>query len=626
MTTENPNDTSFRGLERVSSKRDEWVELSLDTKLEILNELTQRFAHTVGFENFYQYAGQAGLPMMGIPADTDEGKLQAQELVLLMVSLYKSHLYAMQQVYEKRVKNTLPKTYKTRKAINGQVCVQTFPTLPVSKSGLTSGCQGEIWLNKEAVPSEEVVKPYQFVDAEGVEKKSGLMIVLGAGNQSALALCDVLYGLFSRNCVCYLKLHALRYYTEPLVRILFEPLIRRGFVDLECHTTNERAAALVNHPLVTAVHLTGGKATHDAIVWGADPKDQIKNKQANTPVLKAEMTSELGAVSPWIVVPAKYTTAELKDQAGMLAAVIHSNASCNCNAPKMIVVSETWEQKEEFLNIVETNLSEVMLPVPYYPGAAQRWQTFRDHYPQAKLVESTSGLGVKERHLSKPMLSREATLLPHLAIEISIDLTSEQGRKSAKEEYAVNNEPFCPVYTVARLQHTETLEAFCETAATFCNNYVFGSLSGTVTVKPELQSSDACQHLIANLRYGSVGVNIWAGLCYSSVEGAWGAFPGESLANVESGIGRINNVLGFSGFEKYVMTSPIVSMIHPKLDNNIEKQAKILAAVNKLLIAPGIGPIAELVSSIVGIDMMTVLVVGGAALAALAGYRFTRSG
>jgi acyl-CoA reductase-like NAD-dependent aldehyde dehydrogenase len=418
---------------------------------------------------------------------------------------------------------------------------------------------------------------------------------------------------------------------EPLIRQLFEPLIRRGYVDFECHTTNERAAALVHHPLVTAVHLTGGKATHDAIVWGADPKQQKRNKESNTPTLKAEMTSELGAVSPWIVVPAKYTTAQLKDQAGMLAFMMHTNASCNCNAPKMIVVSETWDQKYEFLKIIETSLAENILPVPYYPGATQRWQTFRDQYPQAKRIDSTTGLGVKERQLSKPLLSSskeaEATLLPHLVIDLSIDLTTEQGRESAKQEYAVNNEPFCPVYMVARMQHTETLESFCETAAIFCNDYVFGSLSGTVTVKPELQSTDAYQHLIANLKYGSIGVNIWGGFCYASNEGGWGAFPGESLANVESGTGRINNVLGFAGFEKFVMTSPIVSLTHPKLETNLKKQTNILRAVNKFTIAPGVGPIVQLISAVIGIDLVTAsLAVGGAALASVAAYLFSRSG
>jgi acyl-CoA reductase-like NAD-dependent aldehyde dehydrogenase len=130
----------------------------------------------------------------------------------------------------------------------------------------------------------------------------------------------------------------------------------------------ERSNALVNHPLVTAVHLTGGKATHDVIVWGANPKEQKKNKENNTPVLKVPMTSELGAVSPWVIVPARYTTAELKSQAGLLVSLIYDNAFCNCNAPKVVVISETWEQKDDFLKVVEDGLAEYMLPVPLLSG------------------------------------------------------------------------------------------------------------------------------------------------------------------------------------------------------------------------------------------------------------------
>jgi hypothetical protein len=455
-------------------------------------------------------------------------------------------------------------------------------------------------------------------------KESGLMVVLGAGNQGGLALCDTMYGLFTRNCVVYLKLHALRNYLEPLIRSLLEPLIRRGFVQVECHTTNERAAALVHHPLVTAVHLTGGKETHDGLVWGFDPKEQQKNKQNNTPLLQAEMTSELGAVSPWIVVPANYTKAELKSQAGMLAAVIHSNASCNCNAPKVIVLDDNWEQKKEFLDIVEMTLAENILPVPYYPGCAQRWQKFRDQYPKAKTIDSNTGLGVEERRLSKPLLSEKALLLPHLAIDLQVDLTTEAGRQAASQEYAFRTEPFCPVYTIARLQNMDSLDTFCDTAATFCNDYLFGSLSGTVTVKQELQSTEAVQKLIANLKYGGIGVNYWGGMCYAFAEGKWGAFPGESLANVESGIGFINNLLGIQGVQKCVMTSPIVSMSQPKLETNLKKQGKILRAVNQLIIAPGVKPVFELVLAMTGIDLSMLSAFGVASLAVVGGYIFSR--
>ena len=202
--------------------------------------------------------------------------------------------------------------------------------------------------------------------------------------------------------------------------------------------------------------------------------------------------------------------------------------------------------------------------------------------------------------------------------------TTEAGRQAASQEYAFRNEPFCPVYTVARLQHTETLEAFCQTATTLCNDYVFGSLSGSVTVKQELQSTEAVQKLIADLKYGAIGVNFWGGICYTFAEGKWGAYPGESLANVESGIGFINNLLGIAGMQKCVWTSPIISMAQPKLEKNLKKQGKILRAVNKLIIAPGLKPVFELGSAIIGIDLSMLSAMGVATLAVIGGYFFSR--
>jgi hypothetical protein len=54
---------------------------------------------------------------------------------------------------------------------------------------------------------------------------------------------------------------------------------------------------------ILQVHLTGGIHTHDALVWGPDPEEQARNKKNNTPVLKAKMFSELGAITPYIVMP-----------------------------------------------------------------------------------------------------------------------------------------------------------------------------------------------------------------------------------------------------------------------------------------------------------------------------------
>lgn len=39
-------------------------------------------------------------------------------------------------------------------------------------------------------------------------------------------------------------------------------------------------------PLTDCVHMTGGTATHDAIVWGSDPEEAARRRAAGDPLLK----------------------------------------------------------------------------------------------------------------------------------------------------------------------------------------------------------------------------------------------------------------------------------------------------------------------------------------------------
>ncbi|MCY3007370.1 MAG: hypothetical protein NTV29_15510 [Planctomycetota bacterium] len=43
--------------------------------------------------------------------------------------------------------------------------------------------------------------------------------------------------------------------------------------------------ALLDHPAVDDVHLTGSAHTHDRIVWGDDPQEVLARKKTGTPRL-----------------------------------------------------------------------------------------------------------------------------------------------------------------------------------------------------------------------------------------------------------------------------------------------------------------------------------------------------
>src|SRR5690348_5650913 len=68
---------------------------------------------------------------------------------------------------------------------------------------------------------------------------------------------------------------------------------------------------LVTHVGVDAVHLTGSEATHDAIVWRTAAAG-VAAKAAGTPRLHKPVTSELGGVAPTIVVPGRWSAADIR--------------------------------------------------------------------------------------------------------------------------------------------------------------------------------------------------------------------------------------------------------------------------------------------------------------------------
>jgi aldehyde dehydrogenase (NAD(P)+) len=64
--------------------------------------------------------------------------------------------------------------------------------------------------------------------------------------------------------------------------------------------------------------MTGSAATHDAIVFGTGTEGTGR-KKAGTPLLDKPATSELGGVSPTIVLPGGWSEADLRYQAEHIA-------------------------------------------------------------------------------------------------------------------------------------------------------------------------------------------------------------------------------------------------------------------------------------------------------------------
>ncbi len=170
-----------------------------------------------------------------------------------------------------------------------------------------------------------------------------------------------------------LKLNPVNEYLEPIFNRAFAPLIDANLLRV-VRGGGDTGKAIVDHHDIDSIHITGSHITHEGIVWGFDADSREKLRAANKPLVTKTVTSELGNVTPWIIVPGKYSRRQLKSQAEHLIASITNNVSFNCLSTKVIVTSSNWAQRTEFLDLVDSLLLKVPQRFAYYPGAKERFE------------------------------------------------------------------------------------------------------------------------------------------------------------------------------------------------------------------------------------------------------------
>jgi hypothetical protein len=149
-------------------------------------------------------------------------------------------------------------------------------------------------------------------EVEERPRAGGVALVLGAGNVTGLAPADCVNQIFEHGRAVFLKLHPLHAPLRGVFERAFQPLVEAGLLAIVAGGVEVAKAALAA-PGLEHVHLTGGQAAFDALVWGgAGPH--------GTPILAQSITCELGNVTPWVIVPGRYTPRELAMQADMVAA------------------------------------------------------------------------------------------------------------------------------------------------------------------------------------------------------------------------------------------------------------------------------------------------------------------
>ncbi|MBF2029974.1 MAG: aldehyde dehydrogenase [Oscillatoriales cyanobacterium C42_A2020_001] len=411
---------------------------------------------------------------------------------------------------------------------DGQVVAKIFPdNLPDRLLWL--GFAGEVWIQ----PGEPATQGLIYRQKSDCGK---VVLILGAGNVSAIAAMDTLYKLFAEDQVVLLKINPVNEYIGKFLEHAFQPLIADGFLEI-VDGGAEVGQYLCQHPAIDTIHITGSHHTHDAIVWGNPSAQQQQRKASNRPLLTKPITSELGCVTPILVVPGKWSTSELKFQARQIASMVVHNASFNCVSAKVLVTAEGWHQRDEFLRLVQQELAKATPRQAYYPGAQQRYHSFLQHYPQAQVV------GVDDTEVPW-------TIIPNVPPQPG--------------EYALTTEAFCGVLAEVTLPANDAAD-FLTHAVEFANEMVWGNLSCVLLVdrKTQKQYSTALEQAIAALQYGAIGVNVWTGVIFLLAACTWGAFPGNSLQDVRSGRGVVHNTYLFDHPQKTVLRAPFQIPITP---------------------------------------------------------------
>jgi hypothetical protein len=397
---------SVDSIERVASKQAEWKALSVQSKMELLQEIKNNLS-ALNMDDMVQLLGIPEATMMGFaPTSTEEGHTEACLAGFMYALVVGGAVGKLLAAYQCAAGITPKHKWPQLESVvnsSGRLTVKTIPVLPEDKYGLMAKSSAEVWLTPGAT---EFVNGDAFDLAAFENDETGCRVVLAAGNHCFLSAVDCLHGLFYCKQTVFLKHHPVRNHHDVILRKITKPLIDRGYFDTELDTGSlPRSQAIVHHPAVTHVHLTGGKATHDVIVWGP-------TSQRDVPVLKANMTSELGCVTPWIVAPQAWTAAQMDHQVKQLFAAVYSNAGANCNSPKVVVLTKTWPQAAEFVRQLCEEMKNHPLPVAYYPGSKERWTAFRQAYPDAVELGDDSIKTIGQRGLAS-----SAVVLPWLLID-----------------------------------------------------------------------------------------------------------------------------------------------------------------------------------------------------------------
>jgi hypothetical protein len=372
-----------------------------------------------------------------------------------------------------------------------------------------------------------------------------IAVVLCAGNQNFLALIDVLDNALRLKRNVLVKHHPLRPWLLGPYGIILEPMIRRGYIRQVLDENNDATGALLSHPCVNHVHVTGAYRTarivHDIL-------------SANFPHLTdgdvtSMITSELGCATPQILDDGVYTSDEMKHAARMIAVGKKANCGCNCLSAQVVILPKRWEQKAEFRRVLLDELERQPTSPCYYPGSIER---------KGDILDGCRRVGCRMTLTNAPSASIETAITDNdQVVVVECGTPGEDGYHPEP----LLMEAFGPILAIVELDDTKGVippragdgdSYLSNTAVPFLNDKdnIFGSLSCSIFTpasKGNVRDRAGLRSALSALRYGAICVNQWNAFGYFSAArgGVWGGHRLED--RMQSGNGMVGDLYGIIG-------------------------------------------------------------------------------
>jgi aldehyde dehydrogenase (NAD(P)+) len=478
-----------RDLQTLSAAKDAWARLAIERKIAMLEGL-KRSVHSAAPEWVRLAASAKGLAPRSALAG--EEWISGPWAVLYALNRY---LRTLRGIAARGV-SPVP----APRVRNGRTVIDVFPRTLYDRI-LLNGISAQVWM-QDGVQPGDVAREAAAYYAQA-QPKGRVALVLGAGNIASIAPLDVLYKLLHDGSVCVLKMNPVNQYLGPILEQAFKAFVDAGYLRFAYGGAGV-GAYLCAHEAVEEIHITGSEATHNAIVAAAGSGKRI--------------TSELGNVSPTIVVPGPWSEADLAFQAENIATQKAHNGGFNCIAAQVLVLPKAWKHSGTLHDRIVNVFDRMEQRPDYYPGAQER---------RARL---------------KPDGSRLRTTVRVAASEI--------------DNPAFTTEAFCGVLACAELPGD--IHQYVRDAVAFANDCLHGTLGVNIVVHPQTMKAypQLIDEAIAQLRYGCVAVNGWTGVGYFITETPWGAYPGHTIEAVGSGIGVVHNSYFLARTQKSVIRAP----------------------------------------------------------------------